>query len=167
MLVVEYVANIAEILGAVVVVITLIYLTIQLRQNNKLLQSASRQAMLEAEKTSLSQALEYEEIFRKLDQTERLSEKEQFQLSVIFVNDMENRYFEYRQYKNGLLSEEEWQARLFIALENHGIRRGQQWWSKVGRKLYPPDFVDLIDNLLRNETHIDIYKLFATWDGEE
>ncbi|NIP50836.1 MAG: hypothetical protein GWN81_02365 [Phycisphaerae bacterium] len=79
MLVVEYVANIAEILGAVVVVITLIYLTIQLRQNNKLLQSASRQAMLEAEKTSLSQALEYEEIFRKLDQTERLSEKEQFQ----------------------------------------------------------------------------------------
>lgn len=80
---------------------------------------------------------------------------------------MENRYFEYRQYKNGLLSEEEWQARLFIALENHGIRRGQQWWSKVGRKLYPPDFVDLIDNLLRNETHIDIYKLFATWDGEE
>ncbi len=35
--------------------------------------------MLEAEKTSLSQALEYEEIFRKLDQTERLSEKEQFQ----------------------------------------------------------------------------------------
>ena len=75
----EYVANIAEIMGAIVVVITLIYLTIQLRQNNKLLQSTSRQAMLESEKTSLNQALEYQDVFAKLNRSEPLSDQEQMQ----------------------------------------------------------------------------------------
>jgi hypothetical protein len=161
---IEYVANIAEIIGATVVVITLIYLTIQLRQNNKLLQSATRQAMLETEKTSLSQALEFQELFRKLNQSEKLSEEEQFQLSIIFITDMENRYFEYRQYKNGLLSEQEWQARLAIAVENHGIPRGHRWWSKVGRNLWPTEFVEFIDGVLRDQTPIDMYQQFSDWD---
>ena len=163
----EYVANIAEIIGAIVVVITLIYLTIQLRQNNKLLQSASRRAMLETEKTSLNQALEFQDVFRKLNQSEKLSEKEQFQLSILFINDMENRYFEYRQYENGLLSEQEWRARLFIAVENHGIQRGHKWWSKVGRNLYPAEFVDLIDNALRDEAPMGMYQLFSAWDEKD
>ena len=164
---VEYVANIAEIIGAIVVVITLIYLTIQLRQNNKLLQSASRRAMMETEKTSLSQALEYQELLRKLNQSEKLSEKEQFQLSIIFITDMENRYFEYRQYKNGLLSEQEWRARAVIIVSNHGIRRGRRWWSKVGRNLWPAEFVDCIDDVLRKEAPFDMYQQFSDWDEND
>ena len=163
----EYVANIAEIIGAIVVVITLIYLTVQLRQNNKLLQSASRRAMLESEKTSLNQALEYQEVFRKLNQSEELSEVEQFQLSILFITDMENRYFEYRQYKNGLLSEQEWRAKLFIAVENHGIPRGKKWWAKVGRHTYPAAFVEVIDNVLRDEEPMGMYQLFGTWDEKD
>jgi len=163
----EYVANIAEIIGATVVVITLIYLTIQLRQNNKLLQSASRRAMLETEKTSLNQALQYQEVLRKLNQSEKLSEKEQFQLSILFITDMENRYFEYRQYESGLLCEREWRARLIIAVENHGIQRGHKWWSKVGRNLYPAEFVEVIDNVLRDEASIGMYQLFSAWDEKD
>ena len=163
----EYVANIAEIIGAIVVVITLIYLTIQLRQNNKLLQSASRRAMMETEKTSLSQALEYQELLRKINQTEKLSEKEQFQLSIIFITDMENRYFEYRQFKNGLLSEQEWRARLVIAVANHGIPRGRRWWSKVGRNLWPAEFVQFIDDVLRDEAPIEMYQQFSDWDEND
>lgn len=163
----EYVANIAEILGAIVVVITLIYLTIQLRQNNKLLRSASRRAMLESEKTSLNQALEFQELLRKLNQSEKLSEKEQFQLSIIFITDMENRYFEFRQYKNGLLSEQEWRGRLVIAVENHGIKRGRRWWIKVGRNLWPAEFVEFIDGVLRDEAPIGMYQQFSDWDEND
>ena len=163
----EYIANIAEIVGAIVVVITLIYLTIQLRQNNKLLQSTSRRAMLESEKYSLNIALEHQELLGQLDHKEKLSEEEQFQLSVLFVIDMENRYFEYRQYKDGLLSEQEWQARLFIAVENHSMGRGQEWWSKVGRNLYPAEFVKPIDNLLTNAEPFGMYKLFGNWDEKD
>ena len=85
----EYIANFAEIIGTIVVVITLIYLTIQIRQNNKFLHSASRQAMLETENISLNQALEFHELFRKLNKREKLTEQEQFQLSILFVTDME------------------------------------------------------------------------------
>ena len=164
---IEYVANIAEIIGAIVVVITLIYLTIQLRQNNKLLQSASRRAMMETENNSLNQALEFQELLRKLSQPEKLSEKEQFELSIIFITDMENRYFEYLQYKNGLLSEQEWRARLFIAVENHGIKRGRKWWSKVGRNLWPAEFVEFIDGVLRDETPMEMYQQFSDWDEKD
>ena len=160
----EYIANIAEIVGAVVVVITLIYLTVQLRQNNKLLQSDSRRAMMETEKTSLSQALKYQELLRKLDQPEKLSAEEQFQLSIIFITDMENRYFEYRQHKNGLLSEQEWRARLAIAVENHGIPRGRKWWNKVGRNLWPAEFGEFIDEALQDGTPIEMYRQFGDWD---
>jgi hypothetical protein len=163
----EYLANVAEIIGAIVVVVTLIYLTIQLRQNNNLLQSASRRAMLETEKTSLNQALEYQEVFRKLNQSEKLSAKEQFQLSILFITDLENRYFEYRQYESGLLSEQEWRARLVIAVENHGTERGNKWWSEVGRNLYPAEFVEVIDDALRDEEPIGMYQLFSAWDEKE
>ena len=163
----EHLANIAEIVGAIVVVITLIYLTIQLHQNNKLLQSASRRAMAENEKASLNQGLEFEGVFRKLDQSERMSAKDQFQLSVLFLNDLENRYFEYQQFKNGLLGKQEWQSRLHIVVENHGITRGRKWWSRIGRDLYPADFVKMVDDVLEAEAPVGMYRIFASWDDEE
>ncbi len=43
---IEQITNLAEIIGATVVVVTLIYLTIQLRQNYELLRSQSRQTLL-------------------------------------------------------------------------------------------------------------------------
>lgn len=166
MLNLDNLANIAEIVGAVVVVITLIYLTVQLRQNNKLLQSESRRSMMETEKTSLNQALKFQGILRRLDQPEKMAAEEQFQLSIIFITDMDNRYYEYRQYRNGLLSEQELRARLAIAVENHGIPRGRRWWAKVGRNLWPTDFVQFIDGVLRDEAPIGIYQQFADWDEE-
>ena len=163
----EYLANLAEIIGAAVVVITLIYLTAQLRQNNHLLRSESRRAMTENERTALVLALEHQEVFRKLNQSEELSAKEQFQLSILFIMDLENRFFEFRQYKYRVLDEQSWRSRLHILVENHGTTRGQKWWTKIGRQFYPSEFVQMVDELIRDEKPIGGYQLFASWDDEK
>lgn len=153
--------------GAAVVVITLIYLAVQLRQNNELLRSESRRAIMDNEQSALRSALEYEDVLRKLDQPGELSAKEQFQLSILFVIDLENRFFEYRQYQNGVLDEATWLSHQHIIVENHAKGRGRDWWNKVGCQFYDDKFVEVVDQLLRDEESVGGYRLFSTWDDEK
>ncbi|MGI9260994.1 MAG: hypothetical protein ACR2QR_03105, partial [Woeseiaceae bacterium] len=144
-------ANIAEIVGAVVVVISLIYLAIQIRQNNELLRSESRRAMMQNEQTAMLLAFEHQEVLRKLNESSELSAKEQFELSIIFILDMENRAFEYRQFKNGVLDEQTWLDHQHVIVENHASVRGRKWWNNVGKEFYNQEFVNLVDDWIRDK----------------
>ncbi|NND56812.1 MAG: hypothetical protein HKN57_06135 [Xanthomonadales bacterium] len=58
-------AAIAEILAAVAVIASLIYLATQIRQNNELLRSESRQALVTNDVTSLSANFQNADVFAK------------------------------------------------------------------------------------------------------
>jgi hypothetical protein len=59
-------AAIAEIFAAVAVIASLIYLAAQIRQNNELLKSESRQALVTNDVTSLSATLQNADVFAKI-----------------------------------------------------------------------------------------------------
>ena len=156
-------AAIAEIVAAVAVIASLIYLAIQIRQNNELLRSGSRQALVTNDVSSLAANFQNADVFAKYVAGSELSAEDQLRLSFMFALDLRNREFEYFQYANGLLDEQTWLAYRHVILINHSTGRGRAWWDDIGREIVDPAFAELVDELLVDAKPDDTYKRMASW----
>ncbi len=150
------VANIAVVCG-------IVFLAVEIRQNNELRRSESRQALVANDLLSLTQGVENADIYVKLVSKEEMSAEEQLRLSFIFALDLRNREFEYFQYINGLLDEETWLAYRHVILINHSKGRGRVWWNEIGRGIVDPEFANLVDDLLWDAQPDGTYEQMATW----
>ena len=150
------VANVAVVGG-------IIFLGIEVRQNNELLRSESRQALIANDVTSLSANIEHPAPFARLVAGDSLSAEDQLQLSFMFSLDLRNREFEYFQYTNGLLDEETWRSYLNVLRLNHSTELGRRWWDEIGRGFVDPDFAVLVDEVLADSEADDTYRRMSTW----
>ena len=135
----------------------------QIRQNNDLLRSESRQTLVSNDVTSLGVNMNNTDVFTKYVSESELSAEEQLRMSFMFSLDLRNREFEYPQYNNGLLDEETWLAYRHVILINHSTELGRKWWDKIGRGIVAPDFAKLVDELLVDAKPDDTYQRMATW----
>ncbi len=150
------IANIAVVGG-------IVFLAVEIRQNNELLRSDSRQALVANDVLSLTEGVENADVYVKLISNEEMSAEEQMRLSFIFALDLRNREFEYFQYVNGLLDEDTWLAYRHVILINHSKARGRVWWNEIGRGIVDPEFAKLVDELLVNAQPDDTYDRMAIW----
>jgi len=153
------IANVAVVGG-------ILFLAIELRQNNELLRSESRQALVANDLTSLTANLENADVFAKLVSEVELSSEEQLRVSFMYALDLRNREFEYFQYINGLLDEETWLAYRHVILINHSTVLGRKWWNEIGRGIVDPEFARLVDGLLVDAQPDDTYERMATWAND-
>jgi hypothetical protein len=159
-------AYLADILGVIVVGVTLVYLSVQVRQGTELLRSESRQALVTNDVTSLASNFQNADVFAKYVSGNEMSAEDQLRMSFMFALDLRNREFEYFQYSNGLLDEQTWLAYRHVILINHSTGRGRAWWDEIGREIVDPEFAKLVDELLVDAKPDDTYKRMATWaDG--
>ena len=150
------IANVAVVGG-------IVFLAIEIGQNNELLRSESRQTLVANDVTSLTVNIENADVFAKLVSKQTLSAEEQLRLSFMYTLDLRNREFEYFQYTNGLLDEETWISYRHVISVNHSAGHGKTWWDEIGRALVDPEFGKLIDEQLVNAQPDDTYKRMATW----
>ena len=150
------IANVAVVGG-------IVFLAIEIGQNNELLRSESRQSLVANDVASLSANFQNADVFAKLVSGAEMSAEDQLRLSFMFALDLRNREFEYFQYVNGLLDEQTWLAYRHVILINHATGLGRKWWDEVGRGIVDPDFAELVDGLLVGAEPDDTYKRMATW----
>lgn len=160
---IEELGSLGEIIGAVAVVVTLLYLATQIRQNNELLRSGSRQALVGNDVTSLAANLQYSDVFAKYVSGQVLSKEEQLRMSFMFALDLRNREFEYFQYQNGLLDKETWLSYRQVILINHSSQSGRKWWDQVGRGIVDPEFAKAVDELLIDAKPDTTYQSMSNW----
>jgi len=153
------IANIAVVGG-------IVFLAVEISQNNELLRSESRQALVANDLLSLNQGVENADVYVKLVSNEEMSAEEQLRLSFIFALDLRNREFEYFQYINGLLDEETWLSYRHVILINHSSGRGRVWWNEIGREIVDAEFAKLVEELLLNAQPDETYERMATWADE-
>ena len=156
-------AYVAEIIGVIVVVVTLVYLAVQVRQGTELLRSESRQALVTNDVSSLAANFQNADVFAKYVAGNEMSAEDQLRMSFMFALDLRNREFEYFQYTNGLLDEQTWLAYRHVIVINHSTDRGRVWWDEIGREIVDPTFAKLVDELLADAGPDDTYKRMATW----
>lgn len=146
------------------VLIGIVFLIIEIRQNSELHRSDSRKAIISNDQTSLLVALDHHDLFGKLSKKEVLSQEDQYKLSFLFAIDLRNREFEYFQYKSGSLDEATWQSYKDLILMNHATERGRVWWEKVGRDIVNPKFGEMVDEMLANNPNNGTWDDLGNWD---
>jgi len=155
-----------SLIANVAVVGGIVFLAIEIGQNNELLRSESRQALVANDVASLTANFQNADVFAKLVSETELSAEDQLRLSFMYAIDLRNREFEYFQYTNGLLDEQTWLAYRHVILVNHSAGLGRSWWDEIGRGIVDPEFAKLVDGLLVDAKADGTYKRMATWASD-
>lgn len=103
----EALSAISEIVGAGAVLVTLIYLAIQMRQNTASVQASTRQAVLQEDQELVYRMLDAPDLLLLRFKPE-LTDEEKIRLNMYLITFFRLRESNWRQYQNGVLDEATW-----------------------------------------------------------
>lgn len=140
------ISAIAEIISSVAIVLTLVYLTIETRQNTEALHASSREVTLMMDVQFLLTSMENPTV-ALLGNKEELSELEANQLATGLSAFLRIREYSYIQYEAGILDE------ATLASYNNatplvlGSEFARNYWASISQRLHP-GFVSYTNQLL-------------------
>ena len=123
----EQYAYLAEVIGVIIIVVTLIYLSVQVRQGAHLLRSESRQSLQVSDREILLAFLDHMDLFDKVADQEELSRVDQRRFSCLWIINMRAREHEWFQYRDGILDETTWLSYRKILPLIVGSKRHRNW----------------------------------------
>jgi hypothetical protein len=151
-------AAIAEIIGAIAVVITLIYLAVQIRHSKESLDANTKairgQAISDITRNihdqmhMLSQGHDVASAFQKFAAEESLDSQDSFLIDTILSAVFSARQNEFFQWRQGLLDDDVFQSLHHVIHTCLGPENGKHWWENEGKRMFTPAFVDFVENLL-------------------
>ena len=156
----EQLALIAQIVGVVVVAVTLIYLTIQVRQGAQQMRSESRQAQLANDQTGVYKFVEFPELGRIASQVETPSFEEKTQLFFWMIGQLRAREFEYLQYKSGAMTKDAWETYRGVIIFVLGTPRTRALWQ-LCKIYFNRDFVRMVDQMIEGAPLIPLWDELA------
>lgn len=144
----EQFANIADIVSALLVILTLIFLTLQVRQNTKALRSTAIQAVLQSElelgRVFADNATTWEKVVSGAPLDNGEERRKGIILYNMFMIDSGSRF---HQHGTGFLDEKSWQARLQILPDIVNLPIYATWRASLGARTHSADFLELVDAL--------------------
>ena len=142
----EYYANIAEIIGVVSVLVTLVFLILQIRQNTQAIRSETIQAVMQSEMALSTLLVEHADIWEKVLSGVPLADGPEARQAIILYNclmiDTETRY---HQHLSGFLDAQSWQGRLNMLPKMVSLPVFPAWRQSFGGRSHAADFLELID----------------------
>lgn len=148
----EAIGAVGEVIGAVAVVASLIYLAGQVRHNNKLAKNNSLQTVLQSEMNFASIIMDNAELWDRIICGETFTDREERRKATILYNmyilDSANRFY---QYKTGYLDNQNWEGRRQTL---HSIVRWplfEVWRDSLGASGHSQEFLNLIDEIREEE----------------
>ena len=143
--------SLGELISAVAVFISILYLAYQIRQNTRMMQGTTIQAITESIQRENHWSSELGEIWMKSKaEGERLSDVEAFRLGEWLTAAMHSRQNEYIQFRNGLLSNELWTASEGIIQGIMSVNYASKWWRRSDKRVFSPDFTQLVDQIVES-----------------
>ena len=153
-----------EFISSVVVLVTLIYLAIQVRQGNLLARSQARQLMVEHANSELHAQINDPSITYTVVKEGPLSEEEQAKLSLFLTQFMRQREWEWFQLQDGVIDKEVYESYRDVIGIFLSADRTKKWWHSLGRFAFNQDFAADVDRFLE-ATEANYYlKNIRHWD---
>ena len=153
----EQLAYLAEIIGVIAVVITLVYLSVQVRQGTQILWSESRQAQVAYDQGGVYKFVEFPELGRLFSQTETPTAEEKTKLMFWMIGQMRAREHEWLQYRTGALDEETWISYRDVIFFLLGTKRARELWSLCS-PYFNHDFVVMVSKMIDGVPEIDFWE---------
>ena len=104
------ISTIGELVGLLVVVVTLVYVAIQVRQNTSAILAASRQSLLDGDLGLISDYIEHAIDPHLVLDDAKLTPEDERRFTWIVIKAIRIREFAWHQYRSGSLDEETWQS---------------------------------------------------------
>ena len=146
---------IAEILSSIAILVTLVYLAIEIRQNAQATRADTRQAILAADQEFLHILLQDPKLVISRHQQE-LNDEERVRLSIQLVTMLRMREMNWIQHQNGTIDDTTWQAYLGSLVAVLSAPQSRVWWENYGvERIFDPRFVSLVDDLLMDKAVFD------------
>lgn len=156
----DQIAQIAQIMGVVIVAITLIYLTIQIKQGAAQLRSETRQTQLENDQTGIYKFVEYPELGRIFSQEETPTFSEKTQLFFWMIGQMRAREYEWLQYKSGVMDQSSWETYRDVIYFVLGTERARALWG-ICAVYFNSEFVKMVEGMLADVDTTDLWDRLA------
>jgi hypothetical protein len=148
----QLLGSFGDFVGAIVVAVTLIYLSVQVRQNTRALHAQTRQAALSSDEALLLAVVEHPDIILLQHQRDvrALSPEEHVTLGYWLMALMRSRFFAWLQHRDGIMDDVQWSQETQVTTLILGSPNTRLWWQRVGRVAFPSEFVTLVDALVRD-----------------
>jgi len=155
----------SEILGSVAIVITLIYLSIQTRQNADATMAHTRQEVLAADQQLLMHFIRDPEL-ELIRYKPELTDVEKARLGWVFVTFTRIRENNWLQYQNGVLDKETWETYRNSIVAMFGNLWGKVWWQNyvVNPGSIDSQFIAEVNELLASKPTRDRSNILAAFD---
>lgn len=166
----DAIGAIGEIIGALAVFLTLIYLATQIRQNTVAIKGSTLNSITEHKQFEIRWSSEIGSTFRKaIEDPNGLTEVEEFLMSDWLISSLVARENEYYQFRQGLLDHENWESSEKAIRMNLGYPWAQNWWHATSAVTFGDRFVDYVnDNLMGDLTDYgDILKNISIKNKDE
>ncbi len=158
----EAIGAVGEILGAFAVVVSLLYLATQIRQNSRIVKGSTVQSITQTQQSELRWSGDYGEIFLKMiEEPESLTKLEAFKLGEWCSAAMLARQNEYIQFRQNLVDEHIWYGCLGILKNILSLPWCRNWWGNFDKSTFTPDFIDLV-NAVADQEHPFDYQDYVT-----
>lgn len=156
--------SVANILSAIAVLATLIFLSVQVRQANMLARAQARERMVEQTNEELYQWMGDSMLRECFAKPELLTREEHGKVHYFLLAAMRQREWEWFQYKDGIIKQDVYRAYQEVIGLHLGVPRTRHWWSTVGRVGFNPAFVAEVDALLADRPPITYFEDILTYD---
>ena len=151
-------AAIAEIVGAAAIVVTIIYLAVQVKHSRESLDANTKAIRGQAisDVTSniadhiamITQGHDVANVIKRMGADEILESEDALLLDMTMTAVFIARQNEYYQWKTGLLEDAVFRSLHHITLTVLKTKGGMHWWQHEGRNLVAPEFVGFTEKLL-------------------
>ena len=152
----EQMVQIAEIIGLIVIMISLVFIAVQVKQSTDAMRSEARQTQTNLDLSLVTRLVEYPEIGRIFSQSEVPSFEEKIQLSFWMVGQMRTREHEWLQYKSGALDEETWESYRGVIYFVLGTPRAREMWNLM-KVYFNEEFVSMVQDMMIDVPAIDYW----------
>jgi hypothetical protein len=167
----ELLGNYGEFIGSIAVLLTLIYVAIQVRHGKNLLEenrqfalSEVRQTVLNGAQTELRAMMDYPEVISSLVSAETPTAEQQIRINAFLFVIWRLRLFAWIQWQQGIIDEQQWDAELKVVLFFLDSDRVVQWWDKAGRNSSTEIWEKFIDELIaENPATNSFLKITPNW----
>ena len=146
----------AEVVAATAVVVSLVYLAVQTRDNTRVMRSRAawdaQQSFVDVNETLGNGGFVSELLYKTLDEPNQLSDKEKYLVQRFYRAWFQRMEAQFALYQAGILDEEVWNLRRGYAqaIFNNPIAR-QCWEAEKSNSMFTREFISSIDSAAERE----------------
>jgi hypothetical protein len=140
-------ADIAEITSSIAILVTLVFLVVQMQQNTEAIQASSRQAILSEDVQLLNRLSDNTNLVFNRSKPQ-LSDEEKVQLHYYYITFFRMWEHQWLQYQNGVLDNVTWENYRNAIGTQLSYDRSRTWWERGAEVQFDLKFVAYVNNYI-------------------